>query len=95
VGIKTGRSPTLLRNALLWLRSRPTMSPGLVRTVIALDLVWVIGSVAALLLHDSLGLTVGGAWLVAVGADVVAVFALLQYVGLRGSLRESVRNENA
>ena len=81
--------------ALLWLRSRPTMSPGLVRTVIALDLVWVFGSVAALLLRDSPGLTVGGAWSVAIGADIVALFVLLQYVGLRRSLRESVRTENA
>ncbi len=61
-GTMTGRRRNLLRNALLWLRSRLTMSPRLVRTVIALDLVWVFGSVAALLLRNSLGLTVGGAW---------------------------------
>ena len=71
------------------------MSPGLVRTIIALDLLWVIGSVAALLLRDSLDLTVGGAWSMAVGADIVALFAMLQYVGLRGSLRESFLNDPA
>lgn len=64
-------------------------------TAIALDVVWVFGSVAALLLRDSPGLTVGGAWSVAIGADIVALFVLPQYVGLRRSLRESVRTENA
>ncbi len=90
----SGASLIAFAAALLWLRSRPTMSPGLVRAVIGLDLVWVIGSVAALLLRDSLGLTVAGAWSVAVGAGIVALFAVLQYVGLRG-LRPSSLNELA
>ena len=69
--------------ALLWVRSRPVMPKNLVRAIITLDLAWVIGSIAALLLRDTVGLTVAGAWSVVAAADIVALFAFLQYRGLR------------
>jgi hypothetical protein len=67
---------------LLWLsRRRATLRP-LTRVVIALDLSWVIVSLV-LLLTGWLPFTTAGQWTVALLADVVAVFAVLQYVGLR------------
>jgi hypothetical protein len=69
--------------ALLWLRARPEMPQTIVRAVIAMDVLWVVGSVVLLLLRDSIGLTTAGAWSVAAGADVVALFAILQFVGLK------------
>ena len=52
------------------------------RAVLALDIAWVVAS-ALLIALDPLGLAVGGKWAVAAVADVVAVFALIEYLGLR------------
>jgi hypothetical protein len=49
---------------------------------IFLDLAWVAGS-AIILLTGVLSLTVAGKWTVGLVADVVAVFAILQFLGLR------------
>lgn len=46
------------------------------------DVAWVIGSVV-LLVTGVLPLTTGGMWLIAILADIVAVFAIVQFVGLR------------
>jgi hypothetical protein len=54
----------------------------LVWSVIALDAVWVIGSYA-LLVSRALLLTSGGAWGVFIIAEIVFVFAVLQFFGLR------------
>ena len=50
--------------------------------VIALDVLWVLGSVL-LIFTDLVPLSIGGKWTVALIADIVALFAILQYVGLR------------
>ena len=50
-------------------------------TVIA-DALWVIGS-AVILLTNMFDLSVGGKWLVLIIADVVLVFAIVQYIGIR------------
>lgn len=57
-------------------------SRGLVWLIIGGDLLWVVGSVLLIAL-DPLALTTGGKWLVALLADIVLLFAIVQFVGLR------------
>jgi hypothetical protein len=52
------------------------------RIILALDIGWVVVSVV-LLLTGWLPLTNAGWWAVALVADMVALFALLEYLGLR------------
>lgn len=47
-----------------------------------MDVVWVIGSIIVVFLPGT-GLTLEGKWAIAIVADIVALFALLQYIGLR------------
>ena len=65
----------LLRNS-----SRLEVNQAEAWTAVAMDLAWVAGSVAVI---STGALTVGGNWLVAVVADVVLLFAVLQVMGLR------------
>ena len=67
---------------LAWLSSRNIISRWQAALVILLDLVWVAGS-AATLLSPPPALTTGGKWAIAFVADVVGLFAILQFVGLR------------
>ena len=60
----------------------PVISPAKVWVVIAGDLAWVLGSVV-LLLGSFLPLTAAGKWFVAIIADIVLVFAIVQYFVLR------------
>ena len=57
-------------------------NPARVRLVIGMDLAWVAGS-AVLLLAAPATLTRAGFWIVLGVAEIVALFALLQYLGLR------------
>ena len=66
---------------LLWLASRPAVPRGQVVAVIALDLAWIAGSVLVIAFTPTL--LPGGKWLIGIVADLVAVFALLQWIGLR------------
>jgi hypothetical protein len=50
--------------------------------IFELDVVWVIGS-ALILLTDAFGLSTEGRWLVLILADLVAVFAIIEFIGLR------------
>ncbi len=52
------------------------------RIMLALDIVWVLASVA-LILIDPFGFTAAGKWAIAAQADGVAVLGLLKYLGLR------------
>ncbi|TDD26202.1 hypothetical protein [Nonomuraea diastatica] len=64
------------------LASRRTISPAATRAVIALNIIWTLGSIAAVV-TGALDLTTAGAvWAIA-QALLVAVFAELQIVGLR------------
>lgn len=63
---------------------RENPSNGVVRTVIAGDLAWV-GISYGILLAGRPELTTGGSWTVAILAEIVALFALAQYLGLRRS----------
>ena len=68
---------------LVWLASRDEISPALARAVIAADLLWVLGSWVAI----GAGMTSGqGTWAVAIVADIVALLAIVQFLGLRRGL---------
>ena len=73
----------LVYGALLWLGTR---QPGVSRTLaifaIVGNVLWVADS-ALVLLTGWLPLTTTGMWIVAIIADIVLVFAILQFVGLR------------
>jgi hypothetical protein len=58
------------------------INPTSVWAVIVGDLAWVVGSIA-LLLGGWLPLTTAGLWFVAIVADIVLVFAIVQYIGLK------------
>lgn len=62
-------------------RNRP-LDRSFARFAIVADLLWVIGS-AVLIFTDLMAITTAGKWAIAILADVVLVFAILQYVGLR------------
>ena len=66
---------------LAWLSTRPAIPRWQVWLIIALDALWVAGSFQ-LLLAPPAELTVGGKWAIGMVADVVALFAILQSVGL-------------
>lgn len=67
---------------LVALLRRDSLSTGVVKAIIAGDLIWVAASYGVLVAGRP-ELTTGGSWAIAILAEVVAVFALLQYVGLR------------
>jgi len=57
----------------------------MVKTIIASDIAWIVLSCIIIFLPTGnlLGLTVGGKWAVAILADLVLIFAVLQFLGLR------------
>ncbi len=59
-----------------------------VKIILVLDVVWVAASFA-LLLSGLLPLATGGKWLIGLLAEVVAVFAILEFIGLRRLQKES------
>jgi hypothetical protein len=69
---------------LIWIASRESINRRFAVAVIFMDVAWVAGS-AIILLFDLLPLTVAGRWTIALLAEVVAVFAILQTIGLRRS----------
>lgn len=67
---------------LVWLSNQSPVPTWMAWLVIELDVLWVIGSLI-LVFTDLVPLTAAGKWTVAITADIVTVFAILQYVGLR------------
>ena len=65
------------------------LARGRILYFIAMDALWVIGSVV-LLWGLAVPFTPAGQWIILMVADVVGVFAVLQYVGLRKTLRGEV-----
>ena len=59
-----------------------TLNSKLVWLIIGLDTSWVIVSFF-LLVTNLVPLTVTGKWIVGLSAEIVMVFAVLEYVGLR------------
>ncbi|MFI7463158.1 hypothetical protein [Nonomuraea sp. NPDC049646] len=66
--------------------ARPTISQNAVRAVIALNIVWTLGSVAAVVTGGLEFSTLGAVWGIA-QALVVGLFAELQITGLRKARR--------
>lgn len=67
---------------LIWIASKDPIDRRLAWAVTLLDVAWVLGSVV-ILITDLVPLTVAGRWAVALVAEVVAVFAVLEFIGLR------------
>lgn len=67
---------------LLWLSNQASIPNWAAWLVIAGDVAWVLGS-ALLLITGWMPLTQTGKWLVAGIGDIVALFAIVQYLGLR------------
>lgn len=59
-----------------------TLDLSFARFAIIADMLWVIGS-AVLVFANLVTLTTAGRWAIAIVADIVLIFAILQYVGLR------------
>lgn len=93
IGDFTGLTPAWLPAAigggvLAWalavarLARSDELRPGPVGMVIAGDLTWVVTSYAILAVGAP-EFTTGGAWAVAILAEIVALFGIVQYLGLR------------
>ena len=73
----------LSHGAILWWGTSQTEIPRwLAWYAIEGDVVWVLASIA-ILITDPWSFTVGGKWMIALLADAVAAFAIIQYIGLR------------
>ncbi|MDX1377834.1 MAG: hypothetical protein R3307_03210 [Anaerolineales bacterium] len=59
-----------------------SINTGFAQFAVYADLAWVLGSVV-LIFTNLVAFTTPGKWAIAVIADIVLVFAILQYVGLR------------
>lgn len=80
--IVTGVLLLLYAADLLYVATRPTVNRTAAWLAVALDLLWVTGS-AAILLGGWLSLTTAGKWAVGIVAELVFLFALFQYLGIR------------
>ena len=61
---------------------KETTSESFAKFFIGADLAWVLGS-AILIFTNLVALTTSGKWAIAAIADIVLVFAIVQFVGLR------------
>ena len=62
--------------------ARSPVSPATAAVIIAGDVAWVLGTIA-LLMGSWLPLTLAGKWSLAIIGDIVLLFAITQFVGLR------------
>ena len=67
---------------LIYASMRGLVNAALGRIVVVLDLVWVAGAVL-LLLGNLLDMTTAGRWFIAIIADIVLLFAIVQAIGVR------------
>lgn len=68
--------------ALYYIATQEPIDTRAALVAIELDVAWVAGS-AVLLFSNWLPLTTEGKWAIAIIAEIVAVFAVVQYLGLR------------
>lgn len=68
--------------ALFWYSSNRPLTRSFALTIIGINILWIIGSIF-LLTVNPLPLTTEGRWFVLLAADMVACFAIWQFVGLR------------
>ncbi len=80
----TGGMLMLFATGLILISFRDAIDRAAAVTAVALDVGWVLGS-AVLLLLPLTTLTATGWWAIAIVAETVAVFAVLQFLGLRTS----------
>jgi hypothetical protein len=82
--IVTGLGVGLLLFAaeLAWIALRAPENRRVVTTIFALDVAWVVASVIVLFSSWAPPTPVG-TWVVVIVADIVAVFAVLEFIGLR------------
>ena len=80
--VSTGIALLVFMSMLVWLSNQSPVPTSFAWAVIALDILWVAGSLI-LIFSDLMPLTPSGKWAVAITGDIVALFALLQYLGLR------------
>jgi hypothetical protein len=67
--------------ALLWLNAhRPKIKITDAWVAVIMDVIWVVGSYALIL---AIPFSVGGKWVVALVAELVLAFAVLQWLGIR------------
>ena len=59
-----------------------SVNTGIAKFAVYADLAWVLGS-AVLIFANLVPFTTAGKWAIAIIADIVLIFAILQYVGLR------------
>jgi hypothetical protein len=97
LGLKSPTSIVVLGVALLlfaaglfWDTAQASINKRNARIIIALDVAWVIGSIALIAL-DPIGLTSAGKWAILVVADIVAALAVVEYVGLRRAVIGAIR----
>ena len=69
---------------LFWVTAQAEIDQRAAKTAVILDALWVVGSIL-LLLTDWLNLSAAGNWTVALLAEAVLTFCILQAVGLRRS----------
>jgi hypothetical protein len=67
---------------VFWGSNRENIDPRFGWLIFAMDVAWVVISII-ILARDAFALTTEGRWAVLIVADIVAVFALLEYLGLR------------
>jgi hypothetical protein len=67
---------------VFWFARKDNISEGFAKFVIGADIAWVLGS-ALLVFTNLVAFTSPGKWAIAIIADIVLAFAIVQYVGLR------------
>jgi Na+-translocating ferredoxin:NAD+ oxidoreductase RnfE subunit len=69
--------------AFLWITTaKPVIDRQIGIAIFIMDVAWVVVSLI-ILVTDAFSLSTGGRWAILIVADIVAVFALLEFVGLR------------
>lgn len=66
----------------VWVLMRPQLERKWVMMIIEGDLLWVVGSILLLVLAGEM-FTAAGKWAIIIVGDIVATFAILQWIGLR------------
>jgi hypothetical protein len=67
---------------VFWFARKDSINQGFAKFVISADIVWVLGSLS-LIFTNLVAFTSPGKWAIAIIADIVLVFAIAQYIGLR------------
>lgn len=72
----------LFAAGVFYVVSQPTINRRAAWLIFELDVIWIVSS-AIILLTDAFGLSTAGRWLVLILADMVVIFAIIEFIGLR------------